>query len=551
MLYYIQQSVRILTAKERGDRVLKSIQSKFLTIITSGMLVLAVAITALSVVYISAVLEDDANAITESVANAETVRINEVFKTIENSVRLMENYASTSIDSMYALASENYITTYSADARLVFQAIINGCDGAVSFFLRFDPELSSNTAGIYVSRATMSSSFQDMPTSDLSDYETDPALAWFKRPKEERRAMWLGPYVDTTTGVKLLTYVTPIYIDYQFVGVLGIDLAFSELASMIKSISVYDNGFAYLVGADGNTVEYSPVESHIFDRAQSNHEYAETRKSLKNGLTLVVHADYSDIQEDAYRVVWMILVIVMILMACFIVLTFVLTKRIVKPLKHLITVAEGFQEGQFDVDINLTGSDDEVASLARALEKTAVKMKGYTSYIGALAYKDSLTGVKNHAAYTDFTNNIDMMIKTGDCEPFALLVADINGLKAANDKYGHETGNKLIIKSAKAICDAFKHSPVFRIGGDEFAAVIEGEDFESYNALIEQMDLACASSPVMVEDGEIPVSVARAVAVFDKKMDTSFDDVFKRADRKMYSHKRSVKSAAQEKITLA
>ena len=237
-------------------------------------------------------------------------------------------------------------------------------------------------------------------------------------------------------------------------------------------------------------------------------------------------------------------------MACFIVLTFVLTKRVVKPLKHLITVAEGFQDGQFDVDIADTDSDDEVAALARALEKTAVKMKGYTSYIGALAYKDSLTGVKNHAAYTDFTNNIDVRIKAGDCEPFALLVADINGLKAANDKYGHETGNKLIIKSAKAICDAFKHSPVFRIGGDEFAAVLRGEDYEDYNTLIEQMDFACASSPVMVEDGEIPVSVARAVAVFDVRMDTSFDDVFKRADRKMYSHKRQVKSAAQGQMTL-
>ena len=514
------------------------------------MLVLAIAITALSVVYLNGILENNANAITESVAEAETVKINEVFETVENSVRLMETYAASTIDSMYALASENYITTYNSDARLIFQAIINGCNGALSYFLRFDPDISSSTAGFYVSRATTSSSFQDMPTSDLSDYKTDPSLFWFNRPKEERRAMWLGPYVDTTTGVKIITYVTPIYVDYQFVGVLGIDLAFDELAAMIKGISVYDNGFAYLTSSDGKTVEYSPVDAHTLNRAQSDHEYAEAKKTLDNGLILVVHADYSDIQKDSYRVVWMILVIVLILMACFIVLTFVLTKRVVKPLKHLITVAEGFQDGQFDVDIAETDSDDEVAALARALEKTAVKMKGYTSYIGALAYKDSLTGVKNHAAYTDFTNNIDVRIKAGDCEPFALLVADINGLKAANDKYGHETGNKLIIKSAKAICDAFKHSPVFRIGGDEFAAVLRGEDYKDYNTLIEQMDLACASSPVMVEDGEIPVSVARAIAVYDVRMDTSFDDVFKRADRKMYSHKRQVKSAAQGQMTL-
>ena len=78
MLYYIHQSVSILTAIVKGDPVMKSIQSKFLTIVISGMLVLAIAITALTVVYISAILENDANNITESVSTAETVEINEL-----------------------------------------------------------------------------------------------------------------------------------------------------------------------------------------------------------------------------------------------------------------------------------------------------------------------------------------------------------------------------------------------------------------------------------------------------------------------------------------
>ena len=522
---------------------MKSIQSKFLTIVISGMLVLAIAITALSVVYISGILEKDSNAITENVAEAETLRINEILTTVENSVQLMVKYASTTLPSSDALVAEKYIADYNNDAKQIFQAIVNNCDGALSYFLRFDPELAGSTAGFYVSRANTNSGFHDEPTSDLTNYETDPALFWFKQPKLERKAMWSEPYIDATTGLELLTYVTPVYVDYQFVGVLGIDIAFSEITDMVSNISVNGNGFAYLAGRDGSTVEFSPVDSHTLNRAHSDHKYAESRKTLGNGFTLVVHVDYSDIQEDANRVVWMILVIFIILMACFVVLTYILTKRIVKPLKNLITGAEGFQDGQFDVVIEATDSNDEVSSLARALEKTAVKMKGYTSYIGALAYKDTLTGVKNHAAYTDFTNNIDMRIKSGECEPFALLVADINGLKAANDKYGHETGNKLIIKSAKAICDAFKRSPVFRIGGDEFAAVLRAEDYESYNELLENMDRACESSPIVVEDGELEVSVARAVAVFDVRMDTSFDDVFKRADRKMYAHKRQKKAA--------
>ena len=79
------------------------------------MLVLAIAITALTVVYLNGILENDANAITESVAEAETVKINELLSTVESSVRLMENYTASTLDSQYALASGNYLASYNAD----------------------------------------------------------------------------------------------------------------------------------------------------------------------------------------------------------------------------------------------------------------------------------------------------------------------------------------------------------------------------------------------------------------------------------------------------
>ena len=524
---------------------MKSIQSKFLTVIISGMLILALAVSLLSIIYTGKLLERDSHIITESVASTEALRINDALKEVEHSARLMENYVLSSLSDPSKLSDEAFRNNYCDVAKIFYYGIANECENAISYCLRFAPELTDNFAGFYVARATTNANFSNMPTSNLREYETDPDLFWFNEPKTLRQAIWTEPYHDVMTGAYLISYLIPIYVNYDFIGVTGIDIAFSELTSMVSEVSVYDNGFAYLVSSDGESVLFSNVEDEIFERAHTVHGYAEEHITLDNGMELVIHADYSDIQSAGYRVVWMICIIVFVLMACFIVITYIFTRRIISPLKNLTVAAEEFADGRFDVRIDSCDAKDEIGALARAFEKTAVKMKGYTSYINALAYKDSLTGLKNRAAYNDCSNDLDVKIKRAECEPFAVLVADINGLKAANDRYGHEIGNKLIIKSARAICDAFKHSPVFRIGGDEFAVILRNEDFEHYAELLERMDSVCASSTVEVGENEIAVSVARAVAVYDERTDTSFEDVFNRADRKMYKNKRAMRDEPQ------
>jgi diguanylate cyclase (GGDEF)-like protein len=136
---------------------------------------------------------------------------------------------------------------------------------------------------------------------------------------------------------------------------------------------------------------------------------------------------------------------------------------------------------------------------------------------------------------------IDLLMELGDCEPFAVIVADINGLKKTNDRYGHEIGNRLIIKASKIICDVFKHSPIYRIGGDEFVVLLRGRDYENREALLATMDEQYSTATIMAGEETIPVTVARALEECDLNLDLAFDDVFNRADKKMYEHKHSTR----------
>ena len=146
--------------------------------------------------------------------------------------------------------------------------------------------------------------------------------------------------------------------------------------------------------------------------------------------------------------------------------------------------------------------------------------------------KDALTGVRNRTAYERAEIKLNREIAAGTAEPFAFLFCDVNYLKLTNDTYGHERGDELIRNACRQICDAFKHSSVFRMGGDEFAAILRGADYENRDALLGRM----APSE---QYGN--ASIACGLAVFDPERDRELLDVYKRADAAMYEHKRKMK----------
>ena len=230
----------------------------------------------------------------------------------------------------------------------------------------------------------------------------------------------------------------------------------------------------------------------------------------------------------------------MIVLVLAIVYTVIVTDRIVKPLKKLTSAAANISSdvGEYNLIVE---SNDEIGILSRVLTETYEKFREYSSYINTLAYRDSLTGIKNSTAYAEAIEEINKEINVGN-PIFGIMVADINNLKLTNDKYGHDIGNELIVHSAKIIVDIFKTSSVYRIGGDEFVVVLKGKDLEVHRSLMEKMDQAFSADYITVDNETIPVSIARGVSIFDPSIDRVYADVFSKADHAMYMHKESLKA---------
>ena len=147
---------------------------------------------------------------------------------------------------------------------------------------------------------------------------------------------------------------------------------------------------------------------------------------------------------------------------------------------------------------------------------------------------DALTGIRNKLAYNELVEKMNRQIANNSQGDFAITVFDLNDLKKINDTKGHQTGDIYICDACKLICQRFKHSPVFRIGGDEFVAVSCGEDYENIEKLVNSFAEHNAESR---RNGGIVI--ACGMARFDN--DDIVAPVFLRADKKMYENKKQLK----------
>ena len=157
-----------------------------------------------------------------------------------------------------------------------------------------------------------------------------------------------------------------------------------------------------------------------------------------------------------------------------------------------------------------------------------------------IANTDTLTQVKNIAAYTDKIAQLSNEIASGDLPEFAIVISDINNLKQENDTYGHDVGDIYIKNCCKILCTVFDHSPVFRIGGDEFAVVLQGRDYRNKDGLMIQMETMVKHSQNIKTSESGKASFAAGIAVYSPETDSSVSDVIKRADASMYRNKKAM-----------
>ena len=518
---------------------IQSIQFKVLMTVISAMLAITVFIGGLSIYEVDQFVQHQTEDFINVICEKDASQINDIFGDMEKSVHIMESYVLDFINSKADIEDAKKQAEILQRSDEMFIDVANNTDGAVAYYFRFTPELSHNTFGLFYSKVKGKDEFIRFEPTDISIYDKSDTehVGWYWQPFEAGKPVWMLPYYNKNNDVLMISYVVPMYYDNEFIGIVGMDFDYTVLTDKVHSIKIYENGFAHLEfeGAD----VYN--EAHVEDAKLHEHpgEYLSVSEELRNGMTLVISASYDDIRQIRYDIALKILFVVLLLASLFSLVAILVVRRIVYPLKTLTDASVKLSNRDYDVEI-VHSNTYEIKLLSSAFENMALQLKEHEKLQHLLAYRDSLTGLRNTNSYWAWITDFDKEIETKEMV-FGVIVFDINYLKETNDRYGHDVGNKLIVSAARVISDIFKRSPVFRIGGDEFLVILQNRDLVDVEELLKNFDEECLNKSVDTDKESIPVSIAKGFARYDSGKDTNFIDVFNKADDAMYENKRKIK----------
>lgn len=553
---------------------MKSIRNKFILLMIGCVLICSLAIGSISVVGIDNISKENSETIMQLQASTSTQSLDTLLSSVELAMNTCYDYAVSRFSSILEYQNNpEKLTAYNDAVGQLIKNVMSNTDASICGYIRYNTDLKLSSDGVFWVKDSRNERINEHELTDIDKYEENDTehVAWYYKPIKAKKAVWIDPYINKNLNdVYMISYVIPFFDENgTAVGVIGMDIDMRRIISMINEIKLYETGYAFLCDSKGDIVYHkqfpdgisleemkaknqltiideNPDEDAIGDVITIINYQGEKRKlcakQLSNGMSIVVTVPEKEINEKRTTVMIhdTLAVVVALIVASLLTLQF--TNIIVKPIKHLTEVSKKIAAGDLDVEIECK-TKDEIGVLAVRYNDTVKMLKKYIDKINKQAYTDAATDVGNKAAYQDAVQRIDKMRHHANGD-YAVFVMDINYLKMYNDKYGHEFGDMLISDASSIIKRIFGKYNIYRIGGDEFAVIINAPEENLCERLLKEFKAEQELFNRNAKHYELGVRIAVGYAVNDAT-DTDYVDVFKRADKLMYIDKQEIKKTAR------
>ncbi len=544
----------------QGTGSMRSIRTKLTLLTLSAIVVVAAVVVLIGAVSTRNIVRKDADQTLYLLCDTGEKNLNQYFGSVQQSAATISSIVESDLEGL----SEQQLQEHVDRMRSIFAEMAVRTQGIRTYYYRIDPTLSSKVKGFwYVNQGR--EGFQERTVTDISNYDVNDTsqLVWFSVPRATGKPVWLPPYITDNLDTLVISYDVPVYLNGTFVGVVGIEIDYETVARQVENITLYNTGYAYLTDENENIIFHPHVDVMEFEDGQTLKAPAELAQTdtyatythdgvrkraahltLNNGMQLVVCAPLDEIDSGWRQVVLAISCATVALAVVFSLIAARFASRITKPLQELTAAAGQMNDGDYDIELNYE-SNDEVGVLARAFNRLIAHLRVYVGDLSTLAYADALTNVNNKGAFDVRMRELDERLAAGQ-EPlaFALGMFDCDGLKQVNDTYGHEKGDLYLQASCAMICRVFQHCPVFRVGGDEFAIILEGEDYANREVLAQLFEQECERSCEVADEAWGRLRISAGIVAYDSTVDGSAGDVLRRADELMYANKRERKARA-------
>ena len=232
---------------------MKSIRAKVTVSIILCSLISSVLISVISITYSSRTATNDAQ--TELAMSCENAsgELNALVSRIEQSVNTISDIALENLDFARFQTDSAYVASYTESLRDDFVTFAEHTDGAICAYIRYNPDFTDPTSGIFLTRPDTQSEFTSSTPTDFSIYDKDDVahVGWYYIPVENKAPIWMDPYLNENVNIYMVSYVVPLYVDGVSVGIIGMDIDFGQMTDYTDSVKVFDTGYSFIVDKNG------------------------------------------------------------------------------------------------------------------------------------------------------------------------------------------------------------------------------------------------------------------------------------------------------------
>lgn len=543
-----------------------SIRKKIALLIVSGILSVSAALVIVAIFITNDYAAKNARITLNSTCEAKAQEINNRMKLVEQAVSNIYLLSEKERPDLENFNNQEMVENYIESFQKIAVEVASNTDGAIAVYYRVNPDiLLSGKTGFFSVKSLDDGEFYYHEITDLLEYDSEDIehVGWYYIPVRAGKPVWMEPYYNQNIGVEMISYVIPIFDGNHLIGVVGIDIDFMSIVDIADSVDIYGSGSANLIGMtnsiiymknkkDGKVSEM-PVPEKLYNTLLEGEDsdklapgrsndinYFVSHRTLSNHMKLIVYAPVSDVNRQRNMIIFRSAAVTMAVLAVILFFTIRMTSKIINPLNDITEATRKFADGNWDAELKCK-TKDELQQLSDSILIMAGNTKKYINEINNMAFTDGLTGVKNKTCYMNYTSSLAERVQKNSSK-YGIVVFDVNGLKAINDTEGHEAGDQLIKNACRLICQHFSHSPVFRVGGDEFVVILENDDYCNREDIITSFRKSMTDEDVSF-DGNIRPSVACGMACCPADGE-DFSEVFRMADERMYDNKVMMKGGA-------
>lgn len=398
-----------------------SIKSKVTISILACSLSALLIVSIISIMFSNRIIQQYAFNNVELLAENNAQTLNQTISEIENSVDDLSYILLGMLDDVEKFKSDsNYVYNYQESIRPLTKQFAEKTNGASSFYVRFNPEFTSPTSGLFHSDLDSNGDIEALTPTDFSQYDPSDVehVGWYYTPIQAQQAVWLDLYHNENVDADMVSYVVPLYKDNVTIGVVGMDIDFSVFTHIINNIHPFKNSYGALTNdklqflihptytheqniADISTSLVEEVSNNVSGLSEvsiNNKDYIVSYSKLINNSNLLIFSDRNVIFADIQRMVIIIISVAIVLIVVSIVVASIVGRRISHPLALLVKDMNQVRQGDLSVR-NTIVTKDETKIIGENFNQMVAELSLLTTNINQLTSKvESSTQILQQAS---------------------------------------------------------------------------------------------------------------------------------------------------------